>query len=321
VSLEEQLEAEQDKSTNSLHDESDVIAMLKTKVSRLQLDLESSKSVNTKILESESRLKDKLAASQRLRDSECDRMQEAIDTLLVAKKTLEEEMKDGRSRTAVSLKTKDDAIAELQVQISGPNSASSVSTELELQKSQFESLQIELDELKTRNTHLEGVIEELQAVKRELGSKSLTLTNEQKSDLEALTAEVDEWKSKTSSLQEKVRDAASQVADWKRRAQEWEKEAAEWESVAIGAQSAPTGRAPAQSVYPSAASTDKKKEESGGWGSLSNIFSRHSEHARSVNMAKLDEDDERFEMLEAQNTALKETLTVLQSQLAEKDGK
>jgi hypothetical protein len=325
ILLKEQFEAEQDKSTNVLHDEADVVAMLKTKVSRLQLDLESSKSVNTKILESESRLKDKLAASQKLRDSESDRMQEAIDTLLVEKKTLEEEMKDGRKRMAVSLKTKDDTIVELQAQISGLKdtvnvNSSSVSTELDLQKSRCESLQVELDEVNNRSTHLEGAIEELQAAKRELESKALTLSDEQNSELEALKAEVDEWKSKTSVLQEKVKDAASQVADWKRRAQEWEKEASEWESVATGAQSAPTGRAPPQSLYLSAANTGKKKEETGGWGGLTNMFSRHSDHARNASIAKLDEDDERFEKLEAQNTALKETLTKLQCQLAEQDG-
>jgi hypothetical protein len=323
VSLKEQLEAEQDNLTNSLHDESDVIAMLKTKVSRLQLDLESSKSINSKILESESRLKDKLASSQTLRDSESDRMQEAIDRLLVEKKTLEEEMKDGRTRTAMSLKTRDGTIAELQAQIAGlkgavNNNSSSVSIELELQRSRFESLQVELDEAKARNTLLKGDMEELQAAKHELESKTLTLTGDQKSDLEALTAEVDEWKSKTSSLQEKMKDAASQVADWKRRAQEWEKEAAEWESVATGAQPGTTG-APPQSMYLSAASTHKKKEESAGWG-LSNMFSRHSDHPRNISNPKLDEDNERVEMLETQNSALKETLTKLQSQLAEKNG-
>ena len=324
LSLKEQLEAEQDKSTNSLQDESDVIATLKTKLSRQQLDLESSKSVNAKILESESRLKDKLATSQALRDSESDRMQEAIDKLLLEKKTLEEEMKDGRTRTAVSLKTKDDTIAELQAQITGLKGAmnynSSATIELESQKSRFESLQVELNTAKARNTLLEGGMEELQAAKRELQSKSLTFTGEQKADLETLKAEVDEWKSKTSYLQGKMEDSASQVADWKRRAQEWEKEAAEWESVATGAQHGLTSTAPSQSAYLSAASTGKKKEEPGKWGGLSNMFSRHSDHPRNASNSKLDEDEERVEMLETQNSALKETLTKLQSQLAEKNG-
>jgi chromosome segregation ATPase len=321
VSLKEQLEAEKDESPNSLRDESDVIATLKTKVSRLQLDLASSKSVNMKILESESRLKDKLASSQTLRDSESDRMQEAIDKLLVENKTLEEEMKDGRTRTAVNLKKKDDTIAELQAQITGLKGAvnknsSSASTELELQKSRFESLQVELEEAKAGNTLLRGAMKELQAHE----AKSSTLTDEQKSDSEGLKAKVDEWKSKASSLQEKVKDSASQVADWKRRSQEWEKEAAEWESVATGAQSAPTARVPPQSMYLSAASAGKKKEDAIGWGSLSNMFSRHSDHPRNAVNAKIEEDDERVEMLETQNTALKETLTKLQCQLAETDG-
>jgi chromosome segregation ATPase len=289
--------------------------MLQTKISRLQLDLVSSKSANTKILESESRLKDKLSSSQTLRDSESDRMQEAVDKLLVEKKTLEEEMKDGRTRTAVSLKTNDATIAELQAEITGLKGAVN---ELELQKSRFESLQVELDQAKARNTLLDGAIEK---------SKSLARTDGQKSDQGSLKAEVDEWKSRTSSLEEKMKESASQVADWKRRAQEWEKEAAEWESVATGAtaQSAPTAvRAPpAQSLYLAAASAGKQKEEPSKWGavSLSSIFSRHSDHPRNPAVAPVeDDDDDRVEMLEAQNTALKETLTILQGQLDVKGG-